>query len=291
MKYHPDIFIKIHFMEKILLALDSRKLNSNAIRFACYLTRLTNSKLTGIFLENLELQEEFTINETEGTATLFESISIGGMTEDDNKIIEENMKQFQLITEEEEVDAFINLEIGIPEIDLINKTRYADLLVMDANSSFSTMDERAPTSFVKDILQEAECPVVIAPENVNRIDNIVFCYNGNKSSVFAMKQFNYLFPELSTKSAKVIYLGPDQEPSAEEVQDVTDWLRYHYIDVEFVNMDGDATEALFDYMLQKKNDFIVMGSYGKGMLASFFKNDQENETARTTSLPIFVAHY
>ena len=40
-------------MEKILLAIDAVNLNMPALDFACYIGRLTNSKVTGVFLENL----------------------------------------------------------------------------------------------------------------------------------------------------------------------------------------------------------------------------------------------
>ena len=40
-------------MQKILLAIDATNPNKNALEFACYLGRLTKSKVTGVFLENL----------------------------------------------------------------------------------------------------------------------------------------------------------------------------------------------------------------------------------------------
>jgi len=40
-------------MEKILLAVDAINPDKNTLEFACYLGRLTKSKVTGVFLENL----------------------------------------------------------------------------------------------------------------------------------------------------------------------------------------------------------------------------------------------
>jgi len=36
-------------MEKILLALDAHQLETNTIDFACFIAKLTGSKLTGVF--------------------------------------------------------------------------------------------------------------------------------------------------------------------------------------------------------------------------------------------------
>ena len=40
-------------MEKILFAIDSQNLDENAVHFAAYLTRLTQSNLIAIFLEDM----------------------------------------------------------------------------------------------------------------------------------------------------------------------------------------------------------------------------------------------
>ena len=53
-------------MEKILLAIDGINLNRNALDFACYLGRLTKSKITGVFLENLVADEKPVLKEMPG---------------------------------------------------------------------------------------------------------------------------------------------------------------------------------------------------------------------------------
>src|SRR5579872_3425005 len=47
------ILQKKEVMHKILLALDAHQLKTNAIDFSCYLARLTRSRLTGVFLEDV----------------------------------------------------------------------------------------------------------------------------------------------------------------------------------------------------------------------------------------------
>ena len=45
-------------MKKILLALDALHADKNTITFACYLGGLTKSAITGIFLENLVVEQK-----------------------------------------------------------------------------------------------------------------------------------------------------------------------------------------------------------------------------------------
>lgn len=278
-------------MEKIILALDNRNIDENALRFACHLTRLTHSRLTGFFLERQVVDEQILFAQSE-EKTLIDAIVITEESNDEREafLTEESIRHFTDITEKEGVHAFIEFGKGAVTSDIIGRSRFADVLVLNAATSISGYEENAPSHFVKEILLAAECPVIISPEIFNGIDNIVFCYDGSKSSVFAMKQFTYLFPEFKYTRAKVIYLNKDREFLEEDRQAVTEWLNYHYSDVEFVALGENAIEFFFNYLLQKRNDLVVMGAYGRGLLASFFKNEGK-QTYRTTSLPIFISHY
>jgi nucleotide-binding universal stress UspA family protein len=282
-------------MEKLLVIMDSSEININTIRFAAYLTKLTHSKLTGIFLDNpepAEVQEVIMSETTDSSGMVLESVVISKTSDDGSgeKMKEENIRIFRDVAEQEGVQVVVEpVDISTPEI--IKKTRFADILVIDAKTQFYGIDQGGISRFVKEALQDAECPVIIAPEDFESIDNIVFCYNGIKSSVFAIKQFMYLFPQLTYKRTKVINLNLETEHSAADEKEFGDWLKYHFKDVEFLSMNDEAVPAFFNYLVKKRNDFVVMGAYGKGLLASFFGNDGNEDTGRTASLPLFISHY
>ena len=46
-------------MSKILVAINATVPDMNAVDFACYLTKIKKTKLTAVFLENLEYEEIF----------------------------------------------------------------------------------------------------------------------------------------------------------------------------------------------------------------------------------------
>ncbi len=277
-------------MEKIMIAMDNGLIHENTVRFACYLAKLTNSGLTGIFLEDMVISDTVFVQESAGQVTIRESVILDDPSDDMDEQLEENMDVFDVITRQEGVEAVMDLEEGIPAVELLDKTRFADLLVLDARTSFSAYYEGAPTRFVRDMLKDVECPVVIAPEQFSGIDNILFCYHRSKSFVFAIKQFLYLFPTLKGKHAKIVFINEQDKPDQEEQDALTDWLKCHFADVEILILDGESRRAFFTYLLTKKTDFLVMGAYGRGLLNSFFESD-EQQAHTTTSLPIFIAHY
>ena len=55
-------------MKNILVAVDATKLDLNTLDFACYLARLTNSKITAAFLENLVADKKPLLKNIQGKA-------------------------------------------------------------------------------------------------------------------------------------------------------------------------------------------------------------------------------
>ena len=183
-------------MEKILLAIDAINPDKNALEFACYLGRLTKSKVTGIFLENLAAEERLVLKQMHGMTYVDWVVD---EKSDDHKakmeLIEKNILSFKESCINGGVSYSLHRDSGVPVRELIEESRFADVMVVDAETSFNKRYEGTPTEFIRGILRKTECPVIIAPESFKAIDEINFTYNGSSSSVFAIKMFSYLFPE------------------------------------------------------------------------------------------------
>lgn len=276
-------------MEKILLGFDNDPADENAIDFACHLARLTQSRLTGIFLDEPATETEVVV-ERRLVAEGVTAITIAEFDKESEQAAqhEENIAIFREWAGKAGIPFDVYLDKGVPAAELVYETRFADILLLSADT-FSQGDEPVPSAFVKQMVHDSACPVILTPESFERIDNIVFCYDGSKSSLFAIKQFSYLFPQLRAQRVKVISLIAEG-PSTQEQARLTQWLKCHYRDLEWIAQGADAAEALFHYLLKKRDDFVVMGPYGHGLLTSFFEPDQETGAIRTTSLPIFIAH-
>jgi len=279
-------------MEKILVAIDSSNLNVNALDFACYLAKLTKSRITAVFLENLLFEEKPVMKKLHGVPYA-ETIVASDLPDypERKKHTQENIQFFKNACENQGVRWNIHRDKGVPEKELIGETRYADLLVISAETSFLKKFEGTPSKFVKSILEKSECPVVISPESFDAIDEIVFTYDGSMSSMFALKQFTYLFPEYRNKKASVLEVSESGSATVDEKYKVTEWLKAHYTNIEFTVLQGEAMDELFGYLLNKKNIFVVMGSYGRSMLSTLLKPSKAQLVLKATSLPVFIAHY
>ncbi|HXD77895.1 MAG TPA: universal stress protein [Puia sp.] len=276
-------------MEKILLAFDSEPADEGAIDFACHLAVLTQSRLTGVFPGENTAEEQIVVEQQTAVAA-GTSITITGIETLVSPLErqEENITAFHESVARANIPAAIYLGKGDAAAELIAQSRYADLLVIGADS-FSGAGGELPTEFVKGILHDSACPVIISPDDFQGIDNIAFCYDGSKASLFAIKQFAYLFPQLRSQRVKVIGLRAAEVPAEDQAR-LTEWLGYHFSNVEWVAQGDETAEALFHYLLKRRQDFVVMGPYGHGLLTSFFEPEYETGTLRMSSLPIFVSH-
>jgi len=279
-------------MKKILLAVDATRPNKNALEFACYLGRLTKSKITGVFLENLEPKERPVLKQLHRMTSLDWSEEENGVAYNNSReqLIEKNIELFKESCIAREVNYHVHLDRGIPLAELVEETRFADILVTDAAISFHHQFTGIPSLFVREILKTAECPVIVAPERFEAINEVVFTYNGNPSSVFAIKQFTYLFPQFCNTKATIIHCCDSGEWHGTDKYKFKEWLKDHYTNLQFEVLQGDAGTKLFDSLFAKRNMFLVMGAYGRNTLSEFFIKNPADFLIKTVTQPIFITH-
>lgn len=278
-------------MLKILLAIDAISINTGALEMAGYLGRLTKSKLTGVFLENLVAEEKAVLKHSQGmTYVDWEADEKADGYRAKLELIEKNIRFFKEGCINREVGFNLHRDHGVPVYELINESRFADLLVVDADTSFNKRYEGHPSEFVRDILKRAECPVIVAPEKFSAVDEIIFGYNGSPASLFAIKQFTYLFPPLRNKKVTIIQVNESGDWQDPDKYKFKEWLKEHYTDLHFEALLGDPDTKLFDSLYQRKNIFLVMGAYGRNGLSRFIKRSQADSLIQRITQPIFIAH-
>jgi nucleotide-binding universal stress UspA family protein len=273
-------------MDKILLAMDGYKQNTYAIDFACYLAKLTHSRLTGVFLEGDPDGEEAETGwpaAREAVGELSQGVVI-------NDPVLRHVRQFRESCLVRGMTAKVHRDRGVPVSDILLESRFSDLIVVDPETSFRKVESAFPGQFIRDVLLAAECPVVVSPYQFESLDEVIFAYNGTSSSVFAMKQFTYLFPEFKQKRAVIVDVRKGEETAIEEQYKMKEWLSSHYQEVDLVLLKGDPSDELFGYLLERENAIVVLGAYGRGILSRFLKPSHASLLLRTINLPIFIAH-
>ncbi|MEO8582707.1 MAG: universal stress protein [Flavitalea sp.] len=275
-------------MEKILFVVDHNGPDKVALDFACYIAALTRSKLEGIFIDavhsHLTSHEPFLHQEEMiGTQKSF--------TFPAEPLPDLQKKIFTDACTGKGISWLNTTDTLFSSADIIGETRFADLLIVSGGTSSANLTQTAPSAFVREILSESECPVIIAPLDFNGIDEIILAYDGSESSMYAIKQFTYLFPQFSEE--RVIYL----EVKTSEDHDIThqeklgEFLKMHYSAVGYKVLHGNPGDQLFAYLLGKKNVLVVIGAYGRSVISTSWRKSTAELLLKTTSLPVFITHH
>lgn len=275
-------------MQRILIVMDHDQVDVSAVDFACYLARTTRSHLTGIFIREavLELIPPIEARYPSGKGSIRQQHEQEVRMDEDQAI-----RYFLDECALRQVKAKAVLDKGTPLEEVAFESRFADLLVIGPKTSYKGTG-KVPPAFVKQVLERAECPVVIAPHLFDAIDEVVFCYDGSASSLFAMKQFTYLFPHYRVLKTTVLEIRENIISQADDShQRVLQWLNGHYENVATHYLKGRVKDELFTYFMKKENLFIVMGAFGRSMLSQFFRPSSAHTLVQTIDLPLFIAHH
>ena len=265
-------------MRKILLATNANEVKTSAVDFGCFIANLSQSPLTGVFLQNnykKEIAETLVpVDDEEYEAELDADILT-------------NAKIFCNRCLYNDARHSIHHIQGNPVREIIKESLYADIILTDGNTSFNE-HEGWPSAFVKELLEYAKCPVIITPFDFDEINEVVFAYDGTDSSMFAIKQFIYLFPELSDVKITLLQVLNGEADDITEKEKLERFLMMYYDAVHYDTLRGDAENELFKKFLAERNKILVMGAYGS---KNFLRHSTADMLLKTLDIPIFIAHH
>ncbi|MFY0255357.1 hypothetical protein ACDQ55_15530 [Chitinophaga sp. 30R24] len=277
-------------MEKIIAAIDALHFSDEQVDGFKYFAKEANSPLTVVCLDNISSElislasaypEAYTIN--------YEQITV------ENRAALEyqrnsNIKQLHEVCDNCNVNINIREAAGFPAQEVVAESRFADLLMISSSTSFATLADSNPPRFVKDVLVEAECPVMVLPEVLSHINEIVFSYNGTFSSMYAIRQFTQLFPGFSDMPVKVVYVSEKNYKTIPWEQKLREYLELHYDTVEFIILNGEPATAFLAMLIHRKDCIVTYGAYGRSGVSRFFHRSDAESVLRTTNVPVFITH-
>lgn len=264
-------------MRKVLLLSTSQVLSRNSLDFANYLGKGKGFHLKGLFFSGSNDTSSFdVINSDEDVAT--QAITVPAA-----------IAEFESVATMKGIQHSIQILKNDILQEIQEETRFADVLVCDASLSPVNLG-LGLSPFVRKVLADAKCPVVVAPVKFDELEEIVFTYDGSDTSMYAIKQFTYLFPDFSDTPVSVLQIlpaGAEKNPGQNKLIDL---LKFHYNSLSFTAREGEEAEIeLFRQFVGKKNSLLVMGAYGRKMITN------ERSTAdillRNIDTPMFIAHF
>jgi hypothetical protein len=262
-------------MKKILLASNVGQPDRDAMDFACYLSKLVRTRLAGVFVPAGDVDP--VANPSRNLQSAYSSM------------IAQSLYHFKESCTCRETSYFIPRQHIVDIGALIEETRFCDLMILPAHLTLGKHISPATNSFTRKILTGAQCPVAIAPGTFERVDKIVFTYDGSKGSVYAMRQFTSLFPEFRKTPIIILTVNANKDTSKGEIS-LKEWLDCHYDKVQHNFLEGNTADQLIRYLSPRRHAFVVMGAYGHRSLIHLLKGSTADPVTETLFNPLFFAH-
>ena len=275
--------------KKILAAFDGTKYSDGASKYAIEIAKATDSLLVGVFVQDMRY-----INFTYAYAwdqPFVDLTSIENSQKEEREKIDLNIKLFHRACDEKGIKHKVHLDKGVPLQELIHESAYSDLIIIDSHTSFFTIGNNSPSPFLKDFLADSHCPVLIVPHTYSFFDKAVLCYDGSPSSVYAIKAFSYLFPQLDDLKTVVLSVNDKSTNHLKEGHNFKDLINMHFKNADYEVLSGDANEELIKYLkINSEHSIVVMGAYGRNAISRLFHQSLSNKIIQEVSSPVFITH-
>ncbi len=277
-------------MKKIIAAFDGLKYSISTRDYAIDLAKKTNAHLVGVFMEDL----------TYTSYKIYELITSDGISPAKLKKLEQYdkdkrmaaVRDFEKKCRESGIEYSIHRDRKIAIHELKHEAIYADLLVIDSNETLTHYTEKLPTRFIRDLLVDAQCPVLLVPAQYKPVQKIILLYDGAPSSVYAIRLSSYMLPGLKQLTTEVLSVKPVH--STLKLPDDTlmkEFIKTRFPAAKFIIMKGQPEEKIKKYLqAQHGHALVVLGAYSRGNVSRWFKESMADVLMKDTKLPLFVAH-
>ena len=273
-------------MKKLIIALDGQHFPKGAFEFVKSINVKTKILLAGVFLSPVDYSKLLAYTGLDGMTMTPEWL----IKNDDDVLVNKNISSFKEACIAAGIEFRIHKDTDLMALaSLIEETRFADALLVSSDLFYANVAKNQPNFYLEEVLKKAECPVMLVPENYEEPNQVILAYDGNESSVFAIKQFAYVFPELAEKETILLSII-HQEDELPEYSMITELLSSHYPDLKIQTLHLKHKRDFTEWMTNKPNNFIVMGAFSRSIFSQLFKKSFASDVIHEIKMPLFISH-
>ncbi len=280
-------------MSKILIALDRK--TSLVKDLTCVWKNLMND-CRGHLFEALVVKD-LTYSST--ISSYFkEPAQANPVSEDYGLLTEEVQKKTEVIANFEKyarlsgIKYHIHNDFKVTVTELVNQTTYSDLLILSYQIFYDHINNRPDTSMLYQVLKGSRCPVLIIPEGVQAVKNIIFTYDGKESSVFAIRAFSSLFAGTAKDTeVTILTITPNADEEIENEAFLLGLIRQHFNNVGLQLLTGTSISAeILNFAQNVEDPLVVMGAYGRSTISNLIIPSVARRIIEHSKIPLFIAH-
>ncbi|HTS44835.1 MAG TPA: universal stress protein [Puia sp.] len=278
-------------MQKIIAALDGLKFSESTTNYAIQMAKQLNAHLVGVFMDDLTYHSYKIYDLIHSESDVLEAIVERSEAEDKERR-ESGTRLFEQACRSAGINYSIHHDRNIAIHELLHESVYADLLVIDRKETLTHYDEEPPTRFVRDLLANVECPVLMVSKYFKQIKKNILLYDGEPSSVFAIKMFSYMFPTLADIETEVLTIKPNHQTlHVPDNRLMKEFMKRHFHDATYTILKGLPDIEIVNHLKNRnQGELIVLGAYRRGMVSRWFRPSMADVLMQELNSPLFIAH-
>ncbi|MDB5277502.1 MAG: universal stress protein [Ferruginibacter sp.] len=277
-------------MKKIIAAFDGLNYAENTEAYAVQIARQEKMHLFGIFLDD----------PTYTSYKIYDLITKEGVNNTKLKKLEAKDKatrtaaaeNFESACRKSGLTYAIHHDHNTPILELKHESIYADLLVINAKETLTHYPEKVPTRFIRDLLTDTQCPVLLVQDTYQPINKIILLFDGEPTSVHAIKMFSYLLPHLKELETEVISVKPaDTSLHVPDNKLMKEFMKRHYPHASYTIAKGWPEDEIVKRLKkQATGALVVLGAYKRGSVSRWLRESMADTLMKEIKLPLFIAH-
>lgn len=274
-------------MKKILLAFDGSNFSEGAFEFARRLNDIEPVLVTGVFMPQVDYANLWSYASAAGAGAGF----IPLLEEDDSDIVQRNILEFEELCQKNGIAYRVHKDFysfALPELK--KESRFADVIILSGELFYKGVIESNQFDYLRDALHAAESPVLIVPEHYQFPDNNILSYDGTGESVYAIKQFAYIFPELTSNSTLLVYAEDEENKDFPSKQQIVELVTQHYKDLTFYKLENTSKKYFSKWINERSGSILISGSFSRSIFSQLFRKSFVSEIIREHKVPVFIAH-
>lgn len=278
-------------MKKIIVAFDGLKFSESARDYAIQLARQNGAHLIGVFLD------DFSYTSYKIYDLIYEKDGLDAskkrMDKKDATKRAVAVNNFEAKCKSAGLEYTIHHDRSVAIQELLHESIYADLLIIDSRETLTNYNEKIPTEFIRDLLSQVQCPVIVVPHLYKPISKLILLYDGTPSSVHAIKMFSYTLPAMKQHPAEVVSVNTSNETlHVPDNKLMKEFMKRHFTKLSYTVLKGLAEPEIVDYLkTQKDTPLVVLGAYDRGRVSRWFRASMADVLMKEVKLPLFIAHH
>ena len=276
-------------MKKVLVAFDGSNFSEGAFEFARRLNELEPILVTGVFMPQVEYANLWSYaaaaNANVGTSY------IPLIEEEESDLVKLNIERFEELSQKNGITYRVHrdfFDFALPELK--KESRFTDVIILSGELFYKGVLESNRFLYLKDAIHVTESPIIIVPEKYEFPTTNVLAYDGSEESVYAIKQFAYVFPELAKNPTLLVYAQNDLAADFPSKQQIVELATQHFKDLTFYKLELNPKKFFNTWITDRKGSILISGSLSRSGISQLFKKSFVSDIIPDHKIPVFIAH-